>query len=149
MSADLNILEEESADDAEHAEALYAFGHTPDNLPRKDQTLLVTPAMHRKSDFVMSEISSVPGNITKRKDQDVLPFVLTPVADISGTMLKTTKSSLGRTGDRKPTLPLFGTNDFGSLNQGDKPASTIDSSDLLGHDEALFGAGADWWLNLN
>jgi len=42
-------------------------------------------------------------------------------------------------------------NDLNSaeVNDRDDSSRMISGDVLLGHDEDLFGPGADWWLNLN
>ena len=149
IGVDLNLVEEAHEGAGLHVEALYATGGISGEHLLKDTPLFATPATHRTSNLVTSGTSTVSNRFLKSKDQDLQLFVRTPVTETNATPIKSMRSVPGRSGALKLRATMFNDLNSAEVNGRDDSSRMISGDVLLGHDEDLFGPGADWWLNLN
>ena len=71
------------------------------------------------------------------------------MTETNATPIKSMKSVPGRSGTLKLRATMFNDLNSAEVNDRDDSSRMISGDVLLGHDEDLFGPGADWWLNLN
>ena len=147
--ADLNLAEEAHNGAVLHVEALYATGGISGEHLLKDTPLCATAATHRTSSVVTSGSNTVSTRFLKSKDQDLQLSVAMPVTETNATPIKSMRSVPGRSGAFKLRATMFNDSNSAEVNGSDDSNRIISGDVLQGHDEDLFGSGADWWLNVN